>query len=106
MIASANSCGKPSESAASRANRPILARDDPAGAPGTVAHAGVDPTLEGHDPQGALLREIAARRGSCWWDAGCPLGHAGCTWAVTGRPKGHSPEWQEFSGRTIWEALP
>jgi hypothetical protein len=28
--------------------RPVLAVDDPAGVPGTVAQAGVDPTLDGH----------------------------------------------------------
>jgi hypothetical protein len=77
------------------ADRPVLARDDPAGAPGTVAYAGVDPTLEGRALQDALRREIAHRRGYCTWD----VDHA--SWVVTL----HSPEEQEFYGRTLEEAL-
>jgi hypothetical protein len=76
----------------------VNARDRPVLAPdlaGTVAQAGVDPTLEGRALQDALLREIAHRRGSCWWD----VDHAG--WVVTlDRPERH-----EFSGRTREEAL-
>src|SRR4051812_2949494 len=78
----------------SRAEPPILPRD----LAGTVAFAGVDPTLEGRALQNALLREIAARGGYCWWD----VDHAG--WVVTGRPKGHSPR-EEFYGRTLEEGL-
>jgi hypothetical protein len=68
----------------SRADRPVLARD----LAGTVAYAGVDPTLEGRALQDALLRAIAARRGYCWWD----VDHAG--WVVTLR----SPQMQTTSG--------
>jgi hypothetical protein len=35
---------------------------------GTVAHAGVDPTLEGRALQDALRAAIAVRGGYCWWD--------------------------------------
>jgi hypothetical protein len=73
------------------ADRPVLARD----LAGTVAHAGVDPTLEGRALQDALLREIAHRRGYCWWD----VDHAGWVVALD------SPERQEFYGRTLEEAL-
>ena len=62
---------------------------------GTVAYAGVDPTLEGRAPQDALRAAIATRRGSCWWD----VDHAG--WVVTLS----SPEEQTFYGRTLEEAL-
>jgi len=41
----------------------------------------------------ALRGAIAIRRGSCSWD----VDHAGCTWVVTL----HSPEEQDFSGRTL-----
>ena|SRR5215218_4428877 len=41
-------------------DRPMLARDDPAGAPGTAAYAGVAPTLEGRALHDALRAEIAA----------------------------------------------
>src|SRR5829696_2906058 len=75
----------------SRAERPVLARD----LAGTVAYAGVDPTLESRALQDVLLREIATRRGYCWWD----VDHAG--WVVTL----DSPERQEFYGRTLEEAL-
>ena len=44
---------------------------------GTVANAGVDPTLEGRALQDALRRAIASRRGYCWGD----VDHAG--WVVT-----------------------
>ena len=77
------------------ANRPILARDDPAGAPSTVAHAGVDSTLEGRALQDALRAAIASRHGSCWWD----VDHAG--WVVTLS----SPEERTFYGKTLEEAL-
>ena len=70
--------------------RPILAPD----LAGTVAYAGVDPTLEGRALQDALLREIAHRRGYCWWD----VDHAG--WVVMLS----SPE-EQFYGRTLEEAL-
>ena len=72
-----------------------LATDDPAGAPGAVAQAGVDPTLEGRALQDALRRAIATRRGSCSW----PVDHAG--WVVTL----HSPEEHDFYGKTLEEAL-
>ena len=75
-------------------DRPVLAPD----LAGTVAYAGVDPTLEGRALQDALLREIAARRGYCWWT----VDHAG--WVVTGCPKGHSPR-EGFYGRTLEEGL-
>src|SRR5215207_9087537 len=70
------------------ADRAVLARDDPAGAPGTVAYAGVDPTLEGRALQDALRAAIATLRGSCWWD----VDHAG--WVVTLS----SPDQQTFYG--------
>jgi hypothetical protein len=69
--------------------RPILPRD----LAGTVAHAGVDPTLGGRALQDALRREIATRRGSCSWD----VDHAG--WVV----RLHSP--QDVSGKSLEEAL-
>ncbi len=60
-----------------------------------MAHAGIDPTLDGRALQDALRREIAISGGSCWWD----VDHAG--WVVTlDRPERH-----EFSGRTLEEAL-
>jgi len=58
-------------------------------------HAGVDPTLERRALQDALRAASATRGGSCWWD----IDHAG--WVVTL----HSPEEQEFYGRTLEEAL-
>ena len=73
------------------ADRPIVARD----LAGTGAYAGIDPTLEGRALQDALRAAIATRGGSCWWD----IDHAG--WVVTL----HSPEEQEFYGRTLEEAL-
>jgi hypothetical protein len=69
----------------------ILARDFA----GTIAYAGIDPTLEGRALQDALRAAIAARRGYSWWD----VDHAG--WVVTL----DRPERQEFSGRTLEEAL-
>jgi hypothetical protein len=79
----------------SAADRPVIHRDDPAVALGTVAHAGVDSTLEGRARQDALRAAIAERRGSCWWD----VDHAG--WVVAlDRPERH-----EFYGRTLEEAL-
>jgi hypothetical protein len=71
--------------------RPILAPD----LAGTVALAGVDPTLEGRVLQDALRRAIATRRGYCSWD----VDHAG--WVVTL----HSPDEQDFYGRTLEEVL-
>jgi hypothetical protein len=59
------------------ADRPVLPRDDPASAPGTVTHAGVDPTLEGRALRDALRAAIATRRGYCSWD----VDHA--CWIVT-----------------------
>ena len=41
----------------SREERPVLSRD----LAGTVAYAGIDPTLEGRALQDALRREIAIR---------------------------------------------
>jgi hypothetical protein len=73
------------------AERPVLPRD----LAGTVARADVDRTLEGRALQGALRREIAYRRGYCSWD----VDHAG--WVVTL----HSPEEQDFYGKTLEEAL-
>ena len=75
----------------SKPERPVLAPD----LAGTVAYAGVDPTLEGRALQDALLREIAARRGYCWWT----VDHAG--WVVTL----DSPEEQTVSGKTIEKGL-
>jgi hypothetical protein len=72
-------------------DRSILARDFA----GTIAYAGIDPALEGRALQDALRAAIAARRGYCWWD----VDHAG--WVVTL----DRPERQEFSGRTLEEAL-
>ena len=84
----------------SATDRPVLPRDDPAGAPGTAAHdpAGVprvDPTLDGRALQAALRRAIATRGGACWWE----VDHAG---RVVTR---HSPKEQGFFGRTLDEAL-
>jgi hypothetical protein len=76
------------------AERPALSRDDPAGAPNTVAHASVDQTLEGRALQDALRVAIAACRGSCWRD----VNHAG--WVVTLA----SPR-EEFSDRALEEGL-
>ena len=73
------------------ADRPVLPRD----LAGTVAYAGVDPTLEGGALQDALRRAIATRRGSCSWD----VDHA--SWVVTL----HSPEEHDFYGKTLEEAL-
>src|SRR5215211_2681573 len=72
-------------------DRPVLAPD----LAGTVAYAGVDPTLEGRALQDALRAAIAHRRGYCSWT----VDHAG--WVVTL----HSPEEQDFYGRTLEEAL-
>jgi hypothetical protein len=58
---------------------------------GTVAHAGVDPTLEGRALQDALRAAIAVRGSSCWWD----VDHAG--WVVTL----HFPGEQDFYGKTL-----
>jgi hypothetical protein len=77
------------------ADRPVLARDDPAGAPGTIAYAGVDPTLEGRTLQDALRRAIATRRCNCSWT----VDHAG--WLVTLS----SPDEQKFYGRALEEVL-
>jgi hypothetical protein len=60
-----------------------------------VAQAGVDPTLDGRALQDALRSAIATRRGSCSWT----VDHAG--WVVTL----HSPEEQDFYGKTLEEAL-
>ena len=73
------------------ADRPILARD----LAGAVAHAGVDPTLDGRALQDALLTAITSRTGSCSWD----VDHA--SWVVTL----HSPEENDFYGKTLGEAL-
>ena len=62
---------------------------------GTVAHAGVDPTLDGRVLQDALRAAIATRGGYCWWD----VDHAG--WVVTL----DAPERHEFYGKTLEEAL-
>ena len=78
---------------------PLLStRDCPVLAPdlvGAVAQAGVDPTLKGHALQDALRSAIAIRRGYCSWD----VDHA--SWVVTL----HSPEEQDFSGKTLEEGL-
>ena len=78
-------------------DRPVLAPEDPSGAPGAVAQAGVNRALEGRALQDALRSAIAIRRGSCSWD----LNHAGCKWVVTL----HCPEEQVFYGKTLEEAL-
>jgi hypothetical protein len=57
--------------------------------------AGIDPTLEPRPLQDAIRAAIATRRGYCDWT----VGHAG--WVVTL----HAPEEQQFSGRTLEEAL-
>ena len=62
---------------------------------GTIAQAGVDPTLEGRAMQDALLSAIGDRRGYLSWD----LGETG--WLVFL----HHPEEQTFSGQTLEEAL-
>jgi hypothetical protein len=74
-----------------REERPVLASD----LAGAVAQAGVDPTLERRALQDALRCPIATRRGYCSWD----VDHAG--WVVTL----HSPDEQDFHGRTLEEAL-
>ena len=61
-------------------------RDDPSAAPGTVAHAGVDPTLEGRALQEALRAAIATHRGCGSWH----VDYAG--WVVVL----HSPVEQDF----------
>src|SRR5688572_28278216 len=65
---------------------PALPRDNPAGAPGTVASAEHNPTREGRTLQETLHRAIATHRGSCSWT----VDHASCTctWVLTP----HSPE--------------
>ena len=73
------------------ADRPILARD----LAGTVAYAGVDPTLEGRALQDALRVAIAHRRGYCSWT----VDHA--SWVVTL----YSPEEEIFSGRRLEEGV-
>ena len=75
-----------------RAHERLVLAPDLAGA---VAQAGVDPTLEGRALQDALRQAIAMRRGYCSWD----VDHAG--WVVTL----HSPEEQDFYGRTLEEGL-
>ena len=72
-----------------------MAPDDPSGAPGAVAQAGVDPTLEGRALQDALRRAIAMRHGYCSWD----VDHA--SWVVTL----HSPDEHDFYGKTLEEGL-
>jgi hypothetical protein len=62
---------------------------------GTVANAGVDPTLEGRALQDALRAAIATRRGYCSWT----VDHA--SWAV----RLHSPEVHDFYSKTLEEAL-
>jgi hypothetical protein len=68
-------------------DRPVLPRD----LAGTVAWAGVDPTLSGRELQDALRRAIASRRGSCDWT----VDHAG--WVVMLL----SPEEQTFYGKSL-----
>jgi hypothetical protein len=75
----------------SPADRPVLATD----LADAVAQAGVDPTLDGRALQDALRSAITTRRGYCSWT----VDHA--SWVVTL----HSPEEQEFYGRTLEEAL-
>ncbi len=75
--------------------RLVLAPDAPSGAPGAIARAGVDPTLEGRALPDALHRAIATRRGYCSWTGS----HA--SWVVTR----HSPEEQDFSGKTVEEGI-
>ena len=75
----------------------IVVAGDPAGAPGTITKAGVDPTLEGRALHDTLRRAISTRRGSYSWT----VDHASCKWVVTL----HSPEEQVLSGKTREEAL-
>jgi len=76
-------------------DRPILARD----LAGTIAYAGVDPTLDGRALQDALRREIAYRRGYCDWTVDGPPGAPG--WVVMLL----SPEKHDFYGKTLEEAF-
>lgn len=62
---------------------------------GTIAQAGVNPTLEGRALQDALRSAIADRRGYLSWD----LGEVG--WLVVL----HHPQEATFHGRTLEEAL-
>ena len=78
-------------SASTSADRPVLPRD----LAGTVAQAGVDPTLEGRALQDALRRAIATRGGYCSWT----VDHA--SWIATL----HSPDQQDFYGKTLEDAL-
>jgi hypothetical protein len=75
----------------SATDRPVLPRD----LAGTVAHAGVDPTLGGRALQDALRAAIANRRGCCSWT----VDHAGGVVTL------HFPEDPDFYGRTLEEAL-
>jgi hypothetical protein len=79
-------------------DRRVLPRVDPTGAPGTVAYAGVDPTLEGRALQDALRRTIGTGRGYCSWD----VDHA--SWVVTLHSP-EDPEDQDVSGKSLEEAL-
>jgi hypothetical protein len=46
----------------------VLPQDDPSGTPGTIAYAGVDPTLDGRVREDALRRAIATRGRYCPWN--------------------------------------
>jgi hypothetical protein len=62
---------------------------------GAIAQAGIVPTLEPRPLQDAIRASIATRRGYFDWT----VDHAG--WVVTL----YHPDQQEFSGRTLEEAL-
>jgi hypothetical protein len=68
-------------------DRPVLPRD----LTGTVAHAGIDPTLEGRALQDALRAAIPTRGGYCWWD----VDHAGSVVTLD------APERHEFYGKAL-----
>jgi hypothetical protein len=72
-------------------DRAVLAAD----LAGAVAPTGVYPRLESRTLQDALLGAIATRRGDCSWT----VDHAG--WVVSL----YSPEEQDFSDKTLEEAL-
>jgi hypothetical protein len=72
-------------------DRPTLARD----LAGTVAYAGVDPTLEGRALQDALRAAITSRRRYYPWDVDRP------DWEVAL----HAPHHQDLSGKICEEAL-
>ena len=89
--------GIPSRQRAQVSECKQTSRDDPGGVLGTIAYTGVDLTLEGRARQDALRRAVAHRCVYCSWT----VDQAGRKWVVTL----NSPEEQDFSGRTLEEAL-